>query len=95
MGDLQRYLASIRLGYRDRVTPPVITLGSPTLNRSNTALDVGFQGLAQQGTATLYRLDGTANAANPTPVLAGSVSVNLATWVVNLPAHSVSTIVVE
>jgi len=65
------------------------------INRSNTAQDVGFQGLAQQGTATLYRLDGTADATNPTPVLAGTVSVNLATWVVSLPAYSVSTIVVE
>ena len=58
------------------------------LNRSTSAQDVGFSGLAVSGTAKVYRVAGT----NPAPVFVGQVPANLASWVVSLPALSVSTI---
>ena len=58
------------------------------LNRSTSAQNVGFNGLAVAGTARIYRLEGSSSS----PVFAGSVAANLASWVVTLPALSVSTI---
>ena len=58
------------------------------LNRSSTAQDIGFSGLAVAGAARVYRIAGT----SPTPAFVGEVPVNLASWVVTLPALSVSTI---
>jgi hypothetical protein len=58
------------------------------LNRSVASQDVAFAGLAVSGTARIYRLEGTAT----TPVLIGSAPADLASWVVTLPALSVSTI---
>ena len=58
------------------------------LNRSTASQDVAFAGLAVSGTARVYRLEGTAT----TPVFVGEVPVNLANWVVTLPALSVSTL---
>lgn len=58
------------------------------INRSPTAQDVNFSGLALSGVARVYRIEGT----QTTPVFVGEVPVNLATWVVTLPPLSVSTI---
>jgi hypothetical protein len=58
------------------------------LNRSTASQDVAFAGLAISGTARIFRLEGTAT----TPVFVGAVSADLASWVVTLPALSVSTI---
>ena len=62
------------------------------INRSAAAQDVAFHGLAASGTAYLYRMDATTDPARPAPVAVGQVPANLATWVVNLPPSSVSTI---
>ncbi|HUJ45265.1 MAG TPA: glycoside hydrolase family 44 protein, partial [Opitutaceae bacterium] len=58
------------------------------INRSTTAQDVGFSGLAVSGNARIFRVEGTGS----TPVLVGQGPVDLATWVVTLPALSVSTV---
>lgn len=58
------------------------------LNRSTTSQDVGFAGLAVAGRAKVYRIEGTQTA----PVFVGEVPANLSSWVVTLPALSVSTI---
>ena len=58
------------------------------INRSTTAQDVSFNGLAVSGVARVYRIEGTQTA----PVFVGEVPVNLASWVVTLPPLSVSTI---
>jgi hypothetical protein len=58
------------------------------LNRSTSAQNVGFNGLAVAGTARIYRIEGSSSS----PVFVGSVAANLASWVVTLPALSVSTI---
>jgi hypothetical protein len=58
------------------------------LNRSTSAQNVGFNGLAVAGTARIYRIEGS----NSSPVFVGSVAANLASWVVTLPALSVTTI---
>ena len=58
------------------------------LNRSFTAQDVGFSGLAAAGTAKVYRMEGT----NSVPVFVGQVPAQLASWVITLPALSVSTL---
>jgi hypothetical protein len=58
------------------------------LNRSTSAQNVGFSGLTGVGTARIYRIEGS----NSSPVFVGSVAADLASWVVALPALSVSTI---
>lgn len=63
------------------------------INRSSAAQDVAFTGLSEQGTATVYRLDATADPNQPSPAAIGQMPAVLASWVINLPAYSVSTIV--
>ena len=58
------------------------------INRSTASQDVGFNGLAVSGTARIYRVEGS----NSSPVYVGQVAANLASWMVTLPALSVSTI---
>jgi PKD repeat protein len=58
------------------------------INRSFTAEDVSFNGLAASGNAKVYRMETNKSS----PVFVGSVPVNLSNWVVSLPALSVSTI---
>ena len=66
------------------------------LNRSTAYQDVAITGLpAASGTAKVYRLDGTAAVANPTPTFVGQVTANLSSWVVTLPPLSVSTIEIQ
>jgi hypothetical protein len=61
------------------------------LNRSTSAQNVGFNGLAVAGAARIYRIEGSSSS----PVFVGAVEANLASWVVTLPALSVSTIEVS
>ena len=58
------------------------------INRSTSSQNVAFKGLTVAGTARIFRIEGS----NTSPVLVGSVAANLASWVVTLPALSVSTI---
>ncbi len=58
------------------------------INRSTTSQDVGFSGLNVAGKARVYRLERT----QPVPVFVGEVPMSLSSWVVTLPALSVSTI---
>ena len=58
------------------------------INRSTANQSVAFNGLNAIGTAKVYRVQGT----TPSPSLVGQVPVNLANWVISLPALSVSTI---
>ena len=58
------------------------------INRSESAQDLGFTGLGISGSARVYRLEGT----RTSPVFVGEVPANLNSWVVTLPALSVSTI---
>jgi hypothetical protein len=58
------------------------------INRSFTSQDVAYSGINASGTARVYRLQGTAT----TPVFVGEVPADLASWVITLPALSVSTI---
>jgi hypothetical protein len=58
------------------------------LNRSTSSQDVGFNGLAVSGMASVYLLAGT----SPSPVFVGQVPADLSTWVVTLPPLSVVTI---
>ena len=58
------------------------------INRSVTVQDVAFNGLGISGAAKLYRVEGT----QTTPVFVGETVANLNTWVVTLPALSVTTI---
>ncbi len=58
------------------------------INRSFTAEDVSFNGLAASGNAKVYRMETNKSS----PVFVGEVPVNLSNWVISLPALSVSTI---
>jgi hypothetical protein len=58
------------------------------INRSAAAQDVGFSGLPAEGTARVYRVQGT----QTTPVFVGEIPARLNDWIVTLPALSVSTI---
>ena len=58
------------------------------INRSSSAQAVGFAGINLAGTARLFRLAGTSN----TPAAIGTASVDLANWVLPLPAYSVTTV---
>ncbi|WP_395737942.1 glycoside hydrolase family 44 protein [Prosthecobacter sp.] len=58
------------------------------INRSQASQDVAFNGMNISGTARVYRLQG----ASTTPVFVGEVPADLSSWVVTLPALSVSTI---
>lgn len=59
-----------------------------TINRSERAQDVAFKGLAISGIAKVYRIEGT----HASPAFVGETPANLESWVVTLPALSVSTI---
>ncbi|HJW71701.1 MAG TPA: glycoside hydrolase family 44 protein [Geothrix sp.] len=65
------------------------------INRSLVPKDVAFSGLPASGTAYVYRLDANADPVHPTPSAVGQVPANLATWVINLPPSSISTIEVR
>ena len=58
------------------------------INRSWNAQDVGFSGLNISGLARIYRVQNRQSV----PVFVGAVPADLASWVVTLPALSVSTI---
>ena len=58
------------------------------LNRSTASLDVNFIGLTVAGRARVHRVQG----ASAAPAFVGEVPVDLANWIVTLPALSVSTI---
>ena len=58
------------------------------INRSAASQDVGFSGLAASGSARIFRVAGTSSS----PVLVGQTAADLTSWVVTLPALSVSTI---
>jgi len=61
------------------------------INRSTTAQDVNFSGLAATGTAKVYRID----ASGAAPFLAGQQAVDLNTWIITLPPLTVSTIEIK
>ena len=58
------------------------------INRSNTAQTVGFTGLNLAGTARLFRMTG----ASTTPSAAGTATVDLANWLLSLPAYTITTV---
>lgn len=58
------------------------------LNRSTASQDVRFSGLGVAGRARVYRVEG----GSAVPSFVGEVPADLATWIVTLPALSVSTI---
>ncbi len=58
------------------------------INRSATSQAVNFTGLGLAGTARLYRMTG----ASLDPVFVGNATVDLTTWIVALPAYSITTI---
>jgi hypothetical protein len=58
------------------------------INRSNSAQAVNFTGLSLAGSARMYRMTG----ASTTPALVGSPTVDLASWIVALPAYSITTV---
>jgi hypothetical protein len=71
------------------------------INRSTTAQRVALNGQALSGTATVYRITAESGAAQVTagepvaPVLVGSIPVNGSSFLIVLPALSVSTIEVK
>jgi hypothetical protein len=71
---------------RDSQNPNRLVL--VVINRSFTAEDVAFNGLAASGNAKVYRMETNKSS----PVFVGQVPVNLSNWVISLPALSVSTI---
>jgi len=71
---------------RDSQNPNRLVL--VVINRSFTAEDVSFNGLAASGNAKVYRMETNKSS----PVFVGQVPVNLSNWVISLPALSVSTI---
>ena len=58
------------------------------INRSWSAQDAAFSGINVSGVAKIYRVQNRQS----TPVFVGSVPADLSSWVVTLPALSVSTI---
>jgi hypothetical protein len=58
------------------------------LNRSNAAQTVRFTGLALAGTARLFRLTSASNL----PAADGTSQIDLANWILNLPAYSIATV---
>ena len=58
------------------------------INRSTAAQDVEINGLAVSGTARIYRIEGSSSSL----AYVGQMPADLASWVITLPALSVSTI---
>ncbi len=61
------------------------------INRSTTDQDLSLSGLPLAGTAKAYRMD----AQHAAPTSMGQVSVSGSTWVLNLPAMSITTVEIQ